>query len=151
MLLLLNFWDYNLFHNGQIIPLLAPKHTSKHKPWGLNGTKYWRLFIAEYPQPSKFKEKPGFNPIYQVSCFSLLGDVSRFHVFPGKGRFSLSAQWKKMMFLGKKYHLSRWYKKYHVSPRPFLERHHLFRRCEENIIFPCIFLRKIIFNFPSRM
>ena len=27
---------------------------------------------------------------------------------------------------------------------------HLFRTIEENIIFPCTFLRKIIFHFPSR-
>ena len=29
-------------------------------------------------------------------------------------------------------------------------KYHLFRKFEENIIFPCIFLRKIIFHFPSR-
>ena len=28
---------------------------------------------------------------------------------------------------------------------------HLFRKFEENIIFPCIFLRKIIFHFPSKV
>ena len=40
--------------------------------------------------------------------FFSLGDASCFHVFPaGKGRLSLSAQGKKIMFSGKKYHLSR--------------------------------------------
>ena len=87
--------------------LLALKHAPKHSPWGLNGTKYWRLFIVEYLQPNKFKERPNFDPIYQVSCFSSLGDASCFHVFPEKYRLSLPAQGKKIMFSGKKYHLSR--------------------------------------------
>ena len=82
-------------------PLLALKHTSKHNSWGMNGTKYWRLLIVEYLQPNKFKDKPSFNPIYQFSCFSSLGDASCFHVLPGKGRLSLSTQWKQIMFLGK--------------------------------------------------
>ena len=63
-------------------PLLALKHAPKHGPWGLNGTKYWRLFIAEYLHPNKFKERPNFSPIYQVSCFSSPGDASYFR--PGK-------------------------------------------------------------------
>ena len=49
-------------------PLLALKHTSKHNSWGLNSTKYWRLFIVEYLQPNKLK-KSYFNPIYYVSWF----------------------------------------------------------------------------------
>ena len=45
---------------------------------------------------------------FPVFFFFLLGDASCFHVFPAwKGRLSLSAQGKKIMFLGKKYHLSR--------------------------------------------
>ena len=66
--------------------------------WELNGTKYWRLFIAEYLQPNKFKEKPNFSIIYQVSCFSSPGDASRFHVFPEKHRISLSARGKRSCF-----------------------------------------------------
>ena len=50
------------------------------------------FFTVEYLQPNKFKEKPGFSPIYQVSCFSLLGGASFFHVFSEKGRLSLSVQ-----------------------------------------------------------
>ena len=87
--------------------LLALKHAPKHSPWGLNGTKYWRLFIVEYLQPNKFKERPNFDPICQVSCFFSLGDASCFHVFPENGRLSFSAQEKKIMFSGEKYHLSR--------------------------------------------
>ena len=81
---------------------MAHKHTYKHSSWGLNGTKYWRLFIVEYLQPNKFREKPNVNPIYMVSCFSSLGDASCFHVFPGKDRLSLPAQGKKIIFSGKK-------------------------------------------------
>ena len=87
---------------GKWFPLLALKHAPKHSFWGLNGTKYWRLFIVEYLQPNKFKERPNFDPIYQVSCFFSLGDASCFHVFPEKGRLSLSVQEKKIMFSGKK-------------------------------------------------
>ena len=88
-------------------PLLALKHAPKHSSWGLDGTKYWRLFIAEYLQPNKFEEKPNFNPIYWVSCFSSLGDASCFYLFPVNDRLSLSAQGKNIMFSGKKCHLSR--------------------------------------------
>ena len=80
---------------------MAPRHTPRHSPWGLNGTKYWGLFIVEYLQPNKFKEKPSFDLIYQVYWFSSLGGASCFHVFPGKGGLSLSARWKKIMFSGK--------------------------------------------------
>ena len=116
---LLHFWNYSLFPNGQIISLIGDqaiairnrkiflflmtilKHTSKHSSWGLNGTKYWKLFIVEYLQPNKFKERRNFVPIYQVSCFSSLGNASSFHVYPEKGRLSLSAQRKKIIFLRK--------------------------------------------------
>ena len=57
----------------------------------------------EYLQPDKFKERSNFDPKYQVSYFFFFaGDASCFHVFPGKGRVSLSAQGKKVMFSGKK-------------------------------------------------
>ena len=88
-------------------PLLPPKHAPKHSTWGLNGTKYWILFIAEYLQPNKLKERPHLNPIYRVSCFSSLGDASFFRVYSEKDRLSLSHHGKKIMFSGKKYHLSR--------------------------------------------
>ena len=91
----------------KLFPLLALKHAPKHGSWGLNGANYWRLFIAEYLQPNKFKERPHFGPIYQVFCFSSLGNASCFHVFPEKDRLSLPAQRKKIMFSGKKYHLFR--------------------------------------------
>ena len=88
-------------------PLLTLKHAPKHSSWGLASTKYWGLFIVEYLQPNKFKERPNFDPIYQVSCFLLLGDPTCFHVSPEKGRLSLSAQGKKIIFSGKKNHLFR--------------------------------------------
>ena len=88
-------------------PLLALKHAPKHNSWGLNGTNYWGLFIVEYLQGNKFKERPNFDPIYQVSLFFLLGNTSCFHIFPKKNSLSLSAQGKNIMFSAKKYHLSR--------------------------------------------
>ena len=60
-------------------PLLALKHAPKHNSWGLNGTKYWGLFIVEYLQANKFKERPNFDTIYQVSCFFSAG---RYIMFP---------------------------------------------------------------------
>ena len=53
----------------KLFPLLALMHTSKHNSWGLNVTKYWRLFIVEYLYPYKFKKKSNFNPIYQFPVF----------------------------------------------------------------------------------
>ena len=38
-----------------------------------------------------------------------------------------------------------------MSQRGPFWKDHLFRKFEENIIFPCIFLRKIIFHFPSKV
>ena len=128
---------------------MAPKHTPKHNSWGLNGTNYWRLFIVEYLQPGKFKDKPGFNPIYWVSCFSSLGDASCFHVFPRKGRLSLSAQWKKIMFLGKNTIFPDNTRKIMCWCGPFWK-DHLFRGTEENIIFPCIFKERSSFIFRLR-
>ena len=71
-------------------PLLSkPGDAPKHSSWGLNGTKYWGLFIVEYLQPNRFRERPNFDPIYQVSWgFFSLGDASCFQVFPGRGRLS---------------------------------------------------------------
>ena len=37
-------------------PWLALKYTSKHNPWGLNGTKHWRFFIVEHLQPNKLRK-----------------------------------------------------------------------------------------------
>ena len=128
---------------------MAPKHTPKHNSWGLNGTNYWRLFIVEYLQPGKFKDKPGFNPIYWVSCFSSLGDASCFHVFPRKDRLSLSAQWKKIMFLGKNTIFPDNTRKIMCRCGPFWK-DHLFRGTEENIIFPCIFKERSSFIFRLR-
>ena len=56
---------------------------------------------------------------------------------------------EKIYFLEKKKHLSRYYKKDHVQARIFWK-NYLFRTFEENIIFPDIFLRKIIFRFVSK-
>ena len=87
-------------------PLLTPKHSPKHSSWWLNDIKYWSLFVVEYLQPNKLKEKPNVNPIYHVSCFSSLGNASCLHVFPEKDRLSLFARGKRIMFSGKKYNLS---------------------------------------------
>ena len=38
-----------------------------------------------------------------------------------------------------------------MSSRGSFSKDHLFRKLEENVIFPCIFLRKIIFHFPPKV
>ena len=119
-------------------PLLALSHAPKHGSWGLDGTKYWRLFIVEYLQSNKFKKRPNFDPIYQVSCFSSLGDASCFHVFPEKGRLSVSAQGKKIMFSTKNSIFPDNTRTIMCRPGSF-RKDHLFRKLEENIIFPFIF------------
>ena len=137
LLLLLRFWNHNLSPNGQVISLIG---TQAHLQTRLvrAGTRYWTLFIVEYLQLDKFKEKPSFDPIYQVSCFSSLGDTSCFHIFPGKGRLLLSAQWKKIMFSGKNTIFPDNTRKI-MCRRGTFWKDHIFRRLEENIIFPCIF------------
>ena len=71
---------------------------------------------------------------YHISTRFLIKIIS-FH-FPPK---------EKIYFLAKKkYHLSIYYKKDHVQARSFWK-DHLFRKFEENIIFPGTFLGKIIF------
>ena len=63
---------------------------------------------------------------------------------------SFSAQRKNIIFSGKKkHHLCRYYKKNCVQVR-ISWKDHLFRTFEENIIFPGIFLRNIIFPFVSK-
>ena len=54
---------------GKQFPWLSFKHISKYNSWELNGTKYWRLFIVEYFQPTKLRKKSKLNPIYSVSWF----------------------------------------------------------------------------------
>ena len=79
-------------------PFLALKHAPKQSSWGLNNTKHWRLFIVEYLQPNKFKERPNFGPIYQVSCFFFAG---RCIIFP-------CISWERLSFTfcpGKKDHV----------------------------------------------
>ena len=136
--LLLHFWNYNLSPNGQVISLTG---VQVHPQTQLVRSEWYKvlkiIFIAEYLQPDKFK-KPSFNPIYQVSCFSSLGDASCFHVFPGKGRLLLSARWKQIMFSGKNTIFPDNTKKI-MCRRGTLWKDHIFRRSEENIIFPCIF------------
>ena len=125
-------------------PLLALKHAPKDSSWGLNGTKYWRLLIVEYLQPHKFKERQNSDPIYQVSCFSLLGDASCFHVFPGPS-FTFCP--------GKNNHVFGKNTTFPGSTRKIMCRRgsfwkaHYFRGLEENIRFPGIFLKRSSFIF----
>ena len=56
---------------------------------------------------------------------------------------------EKIYFWLKKWHLSRLCTKDHIPMRSFWK-DHLFRTFEENIIYPCIFLRNIIFHFLSK-
>ena len=70
--------------------------------------------------------------------FFSLGDASCFQVFHGKGRLSLSAPGKKIMFLGKNTIFPDNTRKMMCRPGTFWKGH-IFRRSEENIIFPCVF------------
>ena len=74
--------------------------------------------------------------------------ISYFYVFLEKDRLSLSSQGKNMFSEKKNIFpdntrkvMSRW---------GSFWKDHLLGTFEENIIFPCIFLRKIIFHFPSK-
>ena len=191
---------------GKQFPWLSFKHISKYNSWELNGTKYWRLFIVEYFQPTKLRKKSKLNPIYSVSWFffaeeqhmktpakvsmkvqgiaralfrmsiwsinhlyayfcgirsslifffrrgarphvystrTCIQKISNFRVFHEKDHLSFSARGKNIMFSGKK-------NIFPDSTRRIMSRHcHLFGTFEKNI-FPCIFLRKIIFHFPPK-
>ena len=72
---------------------------------------------------------------YHISMYFLRKII--FH-FPSKEKISY--------FPEKKHHLS---KKVHI-PYDFYYKDYLFGAFEENIIFPCIFVAKIIFHFPSK-
>ena len=118
--------------------LLVPKHVPKHSFWGLNGTKYWRLFILEYLQPNKFKERPNFDPIYQVSCFfrGAMHHVSIY--FQRKAALHFLLRKKRSCFRGKNTIFPDSTRKI-ICRRGTFWKDHIFRRSDENIIFPCIF------------
>ena len=105
---------------------------------GAGWYKVLKVIHLEYLQPNNFKEGPSVDPIYQVSCFSSLGDASCFHVFPGKGRLSLPAQGKKSCFREKNTIFPDNAGKIMCRRCPF-SKDHLFRVLEEIIIFSCIF------------
>ena len=76
-------------------PLLVLKHGPRHGPLGLDGTKYWRLFIVEYLQPNKFKERPKRRPyisgflLEKIPSFQIIQERSCAGVAPsGKTIFS---------------------------------------------------------------
>ena len=76
------------------------------------------------------------------ATFTNIQKTSYLHVF-------FSPVKKYSIFEKKKCHLSSWYKKDHI-PVQFFWKDHLFGTFEEYIIFPCIFLRKIIFHIPPK-
>ena len=121
-----------------MISLIGTQACPQTRLLGAGWYKVLKIIHLEYLQPNNFKEGPSVDPIYQVSCFSSLGDASCFHVFPGKGCLSLSAQGKKIMFLGKNTIFTDNTRKIMCRGSPFWK-DHLFRGPEENIIFPCIF------------
>ena len=145
---ILGITTYSLMHKW--FPLLELRHAPRHCSWGLDGTKYWSLFIVEYLQPNKFKEKPNFNPMYQVSCFSSLGCASCCHVFPEKGCLLPSAQGKKIMFSRKKilsFQIAQ--ERSCAGAAPFGKT--LFSGDSKKISYFRYFLRNILFHFPSNM
>ena len=118
-------------------PFLALKHAPKHSSWGLNGTKYWILFIVEYLQLNKFKERPNFDPIYQVSCLFrwVMHHVSMY--FLRKAVFRFLPREKRSCFWEKNTIFPDNTRKI-MCRRGTFWKDHIFRRLEENI-FPCIF------------
>ena len=76
--------------------------------------------------------------------------MSYFHVFHEKGRLSLSAKGKNITFSRKNTIFPDNTRKIMCRRGPFWK-DHLFRKFEENIIFLCIFLRQIIFQFLSKV
>ena len=117
-------------------PLVVAPET---RPWGLNGTRYWRLFIVEYLQLDKFKERLNFDPKYHVSCFFFrwaMHHVSMY--FLGKAVFRFLPRVKRSCFQEKNTIFPDNTRKI-TCRRGTLWKDHNFRRSEENIIFPCIF------------
>ena len=179
---------------------MALKHTSKNSSWGLNDTKYWRLFIVEYLQPNKLKNKSNFNlasilsflvffhestencwsSFYNVNLgrqsplgvflrdktildFFLAGGRDATFVTPVRARrkYHISIYFLRKVishFLARKKISCFWGKNTNfldntrkiMSPRGSFWEEHLFRKFEENVIFPCIFLRKMIFPDNTR-
>ena len=126
--LLLHFWNYNLIPNGQMTA-----------PGRLNGTKYWGSFIVEYLQPNKFKEKSNFDPIYirfPVFLRWAMHYVSIY--FPRKAVFHYLPRRKRSCFREKNTIFPENTRKIMCRGGSFWKGH-LFRRPQENIIFPCIF------------
>ena len=70
------------------------------------------------------------------------------HVFIEKDHLSFSDEGKNIIF-SRKLPSFQIYKKDHI-PALFFWKDHVFGAFKENIIFPCIFLRKIIFHFPPK-
>ena len=86
--------------------LLALKHAPKHS-WGLRAEGWMIQSIEDYSLCNisnriNLRRGETSNWYIRFPVFFLLGDASCFHVFPKKGRLSLSAQGKKIMFSGKR-------------------------------------------------
>ena len=88
---------------------------------------------------------------HACNAYAYIQKISHFHAFLIKIIFfHFPLKKNNIIFSGKKkYHLSRYYKKDHVQT-PNFWKDHLFRTFEENIIFPGIFFRNIIFPFVSK-
>ena len=119
-------------------PLLALKHAPKHNSWGLNGTNYWGLLIVEYLQANKFKERPNLTLYLKFPGFFcwMIHHVSIY--FPRKTVFHCLPR-EKISFFQQKNTI------FPDNTRKIMCRHgtfrkdHIFRKFEENIIFPCTF------------
>ena len=105
--LLLHFWNYDLSPNGQMISLVGAQARPQTQLLSAEWYKVLKIFIVEYLQPNKFKEKPSFNPIYQVSCFFFAGRCIMFPCISWKRPSFTFCAGKKICFREKKYRLSR--------------------------------------------
>ena len=76
------------------------------------------------------------------NIYTYIQKIPYFHVFLEKDDLSFSVQKKTPITPDNTRKI--------IFQFEFFWKDHLFGAFEENIIFPCIYLRKIIFHFPSR-
>ena len=90
----------------------------------------------------------------KITSFTNIQKTSCFHVFFEKDYLLLSFHKKDIIFSGKRNVIFRHNKRKILFQCIFFFfffwKDHLFRTFEEYIIFPCIFLRKIVFHFPPK-
>ena len=149
--LLLHFWNYNLSPNGQIISLIGAQAHPQAQPLRDEWYKVLRIIHCKNISNRINLRRSQASILYirfPVFLCWAMHHVSMY--FLGKAVFHFLPNEKTSCFWEKNTIFPDDTRKIICRHGPFWK-DHLFRRCEENIIFPCIFLRKIIFNFPCKV